>query len=211
MPKTQNGVNHTKSNDTLTERPKRATKKPDRYRQEEWSQAVSDNDSNDIISDSDSKQTLEARIWALESVIANRANMKKTMKNPEPTTQDSFPSILQSVQHCHSKNWKIQHAGDHQRKQCPSPPQMMMNCLPKSERKNTQRNLKDRGKAMTIARQIVTMMKKEHKIHRKKTNKTNLRDLISATGLVILLQIEFKSSIFRPVWPSNLIYDLEKQ
>ena len=80
MPKTQNGVNHTKSNDTLTERPKRATKKPDRYRQEECSQAVSDNDSNDIISDSDSndsRQTLEARIWALESVIANRANMKK--------------------------------------------------------------------------------------------------------------------------------------
>ena len=42
-------------------------------------------------------------------------------------------------------------------------------------------------------------------------NKANLRDLIAATGLVFLLKIAFKSSIFQPVWPENLMDDLEKQ
>ena len=37
-----------------------------------------------------------------------------------------------------------------------------------------------------------------------------LRDLIAATCLVILLKIGFKSSIFRSMWPSNLMDDLEK-
>ena len=42
-------------------------------------------------------------------------------------------------------------------------------------------------------------------------NKANLRDLIAATSLEILLDIGFKSSIFRSMWPSNLMDDLEKQ
>ena len=41
-------------------------------------------------------------------------------------------------------------------------------------------------------------------------NKENLRDLIAATGLVILLKDGFKSSIFQPVWPWNLMDDLKK-
>ena len=42
-------------------------------------------------------------------------------------------------------------------------------------------------------------------------NKANLRDLIAATSLVILLKIGFKSLIFRSMWPSNLMDDVEKQ
>ena len=42
-------------------------------------------------------------------------------------------------------------------------------------------------------------------------NKANLRDLIAATNLVIYTQIGFKSSIFRPLGPLNLMDDLEKQ
>ena len=42
-------------------------------------------------------------------------------------------------------------------------------------------------------------------------NKANLRDLITATGLVIFTQIGFKSSIFQPVWPWNLVDDSKKQ
>ena len=45
----------------------------------------------------------------------------------------------------------------------------------------------------------------------RKQNKANLRDLIAVTSLVILLKIGFKSSIFRSMWPSNLMDDLEKQ
>ena len=41
-------------------------------------------------------------------------------------------------------------------------------------------------------------------------NKANLRDLIAATSLVILRKIGFKSSIFRSMWSSNLMDDLEK-
>ena len=41
-------------------------------------------------------------------------------------------------------------------------------------------------------------------------NKANLRDLIAATSLMILLQIGLKSSIFPSMWPSNLMDDLEK-
>ena len=37
-----------------------------------------------------------------------------------------------------------------------------------------------------------------------------MRELIAATGLVILLKIGPKSSIFRPVWPWNLMDDIEK-
>ena len=44
-----------------------------------------------------------------------------------------------------------------------------------------------------------------------KSNKAILRDLIAATGLVILLKNGFKSSIWQPVWPWNLMNDLEKQ
>ena len=40
-------------------------------------------------------------------------------------------------------------------------------------------------------------------------NKANVRDLIVATGLVILLKVLFKSSIFQPV-TLNLMDDLEK-
>ena len=40
-------------------------------------------------------------------------------------------------------------------------------------------------------------------------NKANLRDLKVATSLVILLKIGFKSSIFRSMWPSNVMDDLE--
>ena len=46
---------------------------------------------------------------------------------------------------------------------------------------------------------------------RKKKNKANLRDLIAATSLVILLKIGFKSLIFLSMWPSNLMNNLEKQ
>ena len=42
-------------------------------------------------------------------------------------------------------------------------------------------------------------------------NKANLRDLIAATSLVILLKIGLKSSIFPSMWPSNLMDDLKKQ
>ena len=38
-------------------------------------------------------------------------------------------------------------------------------------------------------------------------NKENLRDLIASTGLT---EIWFKSLIFQPVWPWNLVHDLEK-
>ena len=43
-------------------------------------------------------------------------------------------------------------------------------------------------------------------------NKANLRDLIAATGLVMLLKIglKLKYLISQPVWPS-LMDDLEKQ
>ena len=44
-----------------------------------------------------------------------------------------------------------------------------------------------------------------------KFNKANLRDLVAVTSLVILLKIGLKSSIFRSVWPSNLMDDLAKQ
>ena len=43
------------------------------------------------------------------------------------------------------------------------------------------------------------------------SNKVNLRDLIAATDLVILLKLGFKSSIFQPVWPWNLMDDIEKE
>ena len=43
-----------------------------------------------------------------------------------------------------------------------------------------------------------------------KINKANLRDLIAATGLVMLLKIGLKYLISQPVWPS-LMDDLEKQ
>ena len=42
------------------------------------------------------------------------------------------------------------------------------------------------------------------------TNKANL-DLTAATGLVKFTQIGFKSTIFQPVWPCNLVNDLEKK
>ena len=42
------------------------------------------------------------------------------------------------------------------------------------------------------------------------SNMANLRDFIAATSLVILLKIGFKSSIFRSMWPSNLMDDLKK-
>ena len=41
-------------------------------------------------------------------------------------------------------------------------------------------------------------------------NKTNLRDLIAATGLVILLKFDPNHWVFQPVWPWNLMDDLEK-
>ena len=40
-------------------------------------------------------------------------------------------------------------------------------------------------------------------------NKANLRDLMDATRLEILFKIGFKSSIFRPLWPWNLMDDLK--
>ena len=40
-------------------------------------------------------------------------------------------------------------------------------------------------------------------------DKANLRDLIAATGLVFLLKILFKSLIFGPMWPGNLMEDLK--
>ena len=43
------------------------------------------------------------------------------------------------------------------------------------------------------------------------SNKVNLRDLKAATGQLILLKIGLKSSFFWPVWPGNLMDDLEKQ
>ena len=42
-------------------------------------------------------------------------------------------------------------------------------------------------------------------------NKANLRDLIAATVLVFLLKIGFKSLIFGPMWPGNLMEDFKKQ
>ena len=38
-------------------------------------------------------------------------------------------------------------------------------------------------------------------------NKANLRDLIAATGLVILLKLDLNRQIFQPVWPWNLMDD----
>ena len=40
-------------------------------------------------------------------------------------------------------------------------------------------------------------------------NKANLRDLTAATGLVFLLKIGFRSLIFGPMWPGNLMEDLK--
>ena len=37
-----------------------------------------------------------------------------------------------------------------------------------------------------------------------KVNKANLRDLIAATGLVILLKLDLNRRFFQPVWPWNL-------
>ena len=45
----------------------------------------------------------------------------------------------------------------------------------------------------------------------KKKNKANLRDLIAATGLVILLKLDSNRRIFQPMWPWNLMDDPEKQ
>ena len=42
-------------------------------------------------------------------------------------------------------------------------------------------------------------------------NKANLRDLIAATGLVILLKLNKNHLIFQPVWPRNWMDNLEKQ
>ena len=39
----------------------------------------------------------------------------------------------------------------------------------------------------------------------------NKANLIAVTSLAILLKIGFKSSIFRPVWPWNLMDDLKKK
>ena len=44
-----------------------------------------------------------------------------------------------------------------------------------------------------------------------KQTRLNLRDLIAATGPVFLLKIGFKSLIFGPVCPGNLMEDLKKQ
>ena len=41
-------------------------------------------------------------------------------------------------------------------------------------------------------------------------SKANLRDLIAVTGLVFSLKIGFKSLIFGPMWPGNLMEDLKK-
>ena len=43
-------------------------------------------------------------------------------------------------------------------------------------------------------------------------NKANLKSLIASTGLVILLKLDsnFGIQIFQPVWPENLMDDLEK-
>ena len=39
------------------------------------------------------------------------------------------------------------------------------------------------------------------------SNKANLRDLIAATGLVILLKLDSNCRFFQPVWPWNLMDD----
>ena len=41
-------------------------------------------------------------------------------------------------------------------------------------------------------------------------NKANLRDLIAATGLLILLKLDSNHQLFSPVWTWNLMDDLEK-
>ena len=106
MPKAQHkSVKCQKTSDTLTDRPKRATKRPHRYRQDERIQA-SDNESH-VISDpdsDDSRHTLEARIRALESVIANRASTTTNTKQPETTPQGPLPSTSQTAKHSRSKN-----------------------------------------------------------------------------------------------------------
>ena len=43
------------------------------------------------------------------------------------------------------------------------------------------------------------------------SNKANLRDLIAATGLVILLKLDSNLRFFLPVWPWNSMEDLKKQ
>ena len=48
-------------------------------------------------------------------------------------------------------------------------------------------------------------------IWRMTLNKANLRDLIAATGLVILLKLDLNRSIFQPVWPWYLMDDPKKQ
>ena len=105
MPKAQQkSVKRQKTSDTPTDRPKRATKRPHRYRQDDRIQA-SDNESR-ITSDpdsDDSRHTLEARIRALESVIANRASTKNT-KQPETAPQDPLPSTSKTAKHSRAKN-----------------------------------------------------------------------------------------------------------
>ena len=54
------------------------------------------------------------------------------------------------------------------------------------------------------------ILNQEHGLFLSKiTNKANLRDLIAATGLVLLLKIGFKSLIFWPMWPGNLMEDIK--
>ena len=42
-------------------------------------------------------------------------------------------------------------------------------------------------------------------------NKANLRDLIAATGLVIVLKLDSYHWFFQSVWPKNTVDDIEKQ
>ena len=58
---------------------------------------------------------------------------------------------------------------------------------------------------------LFLMIKKQKKTNKTKQNKANLRDLIAATGLVILLKLDLNFSIFQPVWPWNLMDDPKKQ
>ena len=42
-------------------------------------------------------------------------------------------------------------------------------------------------------------------------NEANLRDLVAVASLLILPKLDLNDRFFQPVWPENLMDDLEKQ
>ena len=121
MPKAKEKSREPKDNGTSKDRPKRAARKPYRYRIDKHStNSDSDDDSQQLHPDSDdeSRHTLEARIRALESMITNRA---KSLPSNQPETTmntdlDPVPSTSQKSSNNRHKKRKSKHARDSRRK-----------------------------------------------------------------------------------------------